>query len=213
MATNRFVDVGRLRVVGGEGLGLLASKRVGQGLLRCVSRNEVGLDVNVVLLGLANVGAPRSNLLIVRLAHDKDNSASNDEDPTNPSEDDRGNDTCTVSVVERSLSVLHNQSVALVCAHTSNVGASRGDNDSHGNTTSKVDEDTGNGRKFPGNSDTMVLVSLRPDQVEEESATEDGSDVDSGEDVVGRDTNIVVVVLVSASAAVRLNPLLLADES
>jgi len=205
--------MGSLRTVGGEGLGLLASKRVGQGLLGCMSRNEVGLDVDVVLLGLADMSAPRSNLLIVGLADDKNDGTGNDKDPTNPSEDDRGNDSGAVSVVERSLSILHDQSVAIGCAYTSNVGASCGDNDGHGDTTGKVDEDTSNGRELPGNSDTVVLVSLRPDQVEEESATKDGSNVNAGEDVVGCNTNIVVVVFVGASAAVRLDPLLLADES
>lgn len=202
-----------LRTVGSESLGLLASKRVGQGLLRCVSRNEVGLDVDVVLLGLADMSAPRSNLLIVALANDKDDSAGNDEDPTDPSKYDRGNDTAAVSVVENDLSILLDKSVSFGCADTGNVCVSCGDNDSHGDTTSEVDEDASNGRELPAESNTMVLMSLRPDQVEEESTTKDGSNVNSGKDVVGCDTNVVVVVLVSARAAVRLDVLLLADVS
>jgi len=201
-----------LRMIRGKSLGLLAGKRVGQGLLRCVSRNKVGLDVDIVLLGLADMGAPRSNLLVMSLADNKNDSAGNHEDPTNPSEDDRCDDTAAVSVVENNLSILRDQSVSIGCADTSNVCVSGSDDDSHGDTTGEMDKDTSNSRKLPAKSNTMILVSLRPDQVEEESTTKDGSDIDSCKDVVGCDTDIVVVVFVCARA-MRLNVLLLADIS
>ncbi|KAG9526848.1 hypothetical protein KCV07_g76, partial [Aureobasidium melanogenum] len=127
--------------------------------------------------------APGSGLFIVVLANDKDDSTDDDEDPSNPSKNDRSDDTGAVSVVQRSLAVLHDQSISLSCADTGNIGVLRSNNDSHGNTAGKVHKDTRNGTDLPSDSDTMVLTSLRPDQVEEESATKDGSHVNSSEDV------------------------------
>lgn len=61
-------------MVGGQSLRLLAGKRVGHGLLSFVAMNKVRLDVDVVLLGLANMSAPRSVLLVVVLANNQDDS-------------------------------------------------------------------------------------------------------------------------------------------
>lgn len=69
------VDVRGLRVVGSQSLGLLASQGVGDGLLGFVTVNKVRLDVNVVLLSLADVSAPGSKLLIMVFANNEDNSA------------------------------------------------------------------------------------------------------------------------------------------
>lgn len=158
------------------------------------------------------MSAPGTHLLIVVLADDKDDGASDNEDPADPTKHDRSDDTGAVLVIENNLAVLRNESVSFRCAHTGHVCAVSSDNDGHSDTTGKVDEDTSNGRKLPAKSDTVILMSLGPDQVEEESTTKDGGNVDASENVVRSNTNIVVVVLVGGST-MRLNVLLLADIS
>ncbi len=85
-------------------------------------------------------------------------------------------------VVQRSLAVLHDQSIAFGCTDI-NIGVLRITMTVMAAHSGKVHKDTGSGTDLPSDSRLPWSSSLRPDQ-SKKKAPPDGSHVNSSEDVV-----------------------------
>lgn len=145
-------------MVGGQSLGLLACQRIGQRLLRGVAINKVRFRVNVVLLGLADVTAPRAVLLVVILAHDENDGAiavsmrlnaddvtclpPDDKDPADPCKDNRSDDSRAVLVRQDDLAVLSYQVGRVFGTDASNDSRAKRYDNRHCDAAGKVHENT-----------------------------------------------------------------------
>jgi hypothetical protein len=135
-------------------------------------------------------------------------------DPTNPCEDNSSDCPPVLPVGQRYpaiLLVVCQHAIRLSLCNARHIRAPYSRDAGQCNRTRQVEYHREYSTGLPRNPHTLRFMSLRPKEVEEERRAEDEGNEDSGKDVVRRDANVIIVVLVCAAVGLVLEVLLLVD--